>query len=386
MERLGTESAFGVLAKAKALEASGRDVIHLEIGEPDFETPEHIVEAGCRALREGHTHYTPAAGVPELREAIAEEVSRSRGVPVGAEQVVVTPGGKPVMFFAILALVERGDEVVLPDPSFPIYASMVRFAGGVPVPVPLRQENDFRLDGEEFRAAVGERTRLVILNSPANPTGGVLAREDLAAVAETLREFPEAAVLSDEIYSKLVFSGDFASITAEEGFSPSERTIILDGFSKTYAMTGWRIGYGVMPVELARHVERLQVNSNSCTNAATQQAALAALGGPQDAVGEMREEFRARRDLLTEGLNSLPGFECALPKGAFYAFPRITGTGYTADDLADRLLSEAGVACLSGTGFGEYGEGHLRFSCANSREALSEAVGRIGTFLDRAGR
>ncbi|WP_119071261.1 pyridoxal phosphate-dependent aminotransferase [Rubrobacter indicoceani] len=381
--RLGTESAFSVLAKAKALEAAGRDIIHLEIGEPDFETPPHIVEAGCRALRDGHTHYTPAAGVTELREAIAEDVSRSRGIEVNPAQVVVTPGGKPIMFFAMLALVEPGDEVVLPNPAFPIYESMVRFAGGVPVLVPLRQENDFRFDLDEFRAALSERTRLVVLNSPANPTGGVLRREDFAAIAEALREYPAATVLSDEIYSRLLFEGDFASITAEEGFSPSERTIVLDGFSKTYAMTGWRIGYGVMPGGLAVHVDRLQVNSNSCTNAAAQQAAIAAITGPQDAVEAMREEFRVRCGLMADGLNGLPGIECAEPKGAFYAFPRITETGKTADELADRLLQEAGVACLSGTGFGEYGEGHLRFSCANSRENIAEAVQRIGGVLQR---
>lgn len=381
MSRLGTESAFGVLAKAKALEAGGRDVIHLEIGEPDFDTPAHIVEAGCRALQGGHTHYTPTAGVPELREAIAREVGGTRGVAVDPAQVVVTPGGKPIMFFAILALVERGDEVLLPNPAFPIYDSMVRFCGGEPVYVPLRQERDFRFDLEEFRAGMSEKTRLVILNSPANPTGGVLTKEDLAGISEILREYPQAMVLSDEIYSRLLFSGDFASITAEEGFRPDERTIVLDGFSKTYAMTGWRIGYGVMPEPLAREVEKLQVNSNSCTSGATQQAALAALKGPQDCVEEMRAEFRAHASEVTTLLNGVPGFECAAPKGAFYVFPRITETGYTSDELADLLLEEAGVACLSGAGFGGYGEGHLRLSCANSRENLAEAVERISATL-----
>lgn len=381
MSRLGTESAFGVLAKAKALEAAGRDIIHLEIGEPDFETPPHIVEAGCRALRDGHTHYTPAAGVTELREAIADDVSRSRGVSVEPSQVVVTPGGKPVMFFAILALVEAGDEVVLPNPAFPIYESMIRFAGGTPVPLPLRQEMDFRLDPDELRAALSGKTKLVILNSPANPTGGIMTKQDFSRVSEALREYPDVTVLSDEIYSRLVFEGGFRSITAEEGFSPAERTIILDGFSKTYAMTGWRIGYGVMPEGLARHVERLQVNSNSCTNAATQQAAIAAITGPQDAVDEMRDEFRIRAKLMADGLNGLPGFSCAVPKGAFYTFPRITETGRTSDELADLLLNEAGVACLSGAGFGEFGEGHLRFSCANSRENIERAVERIGGVL-----
>ncbi len=381
MKLLGTESAFSVLAKAKALEAKGRDIVHLEIGEPDFDTPEHIVEAGCEALRGGHTHYTPSAGVMELREAIAEDVARSRGVPVGAGQVVVTPGGKPIMFFTILALVEEGDEVLLPNPSFPIYESMVRFAGGAPVFAPLRQENDFRFDLDEFRAGMSERTKLVILNSPANPTGGVLAKDDIAGLAEILREYPGAFVLSDEIYSRLLFEGEFSSIASEEGFSPSERTIILDGFSKTYAMTGWRLGYGVMPEWLAGEVAKLQVNSNSCANAAAQHAGIAALTGPQESVDEMRDEFRERRDLMVAGLNGIPGFECATPKGAFYAFPRIAGTGRSADELADMLLEKAGVACLSGTGFGEYGEGHLRFSCANSRENIRRAVEKIEAAL-----
>lgn len=377
MGLLGTESAFSVLAKAKALEARGRDIVHLEIGEPDFDTPEHIVEAGCEALRGGHTHYTPSAGVMELREAIAGDVSRSRNIPVGAGQVVVTPGGKPIMFFSILALVEEGDEVLLPNPAFPIYESMVRFAGGTPVFAPLRHENDFRFDLDEFRAGMTERTKLAILNSPANPTGGVLAKDDIIGLAEILREYPGAFVLSDEIYSRLLFSGEFASIASEEGFSPSERTIILDGFSKTYAMTGWRLGYGVMPEWLAGEVAKLQVNSNSCANAAAQHAGITALAGPQESVAEMRDEFRERRDLMVSGLNEISGIECATPKGAFYAFPRITGTGYSADELADMLLEKAGVACLSGTGFGKYGEGHLRFSCANSRENIQKALEKI---------
>lgn len=383
MKLLGTESAFSVLAKAKALEAGGRDVIHLEIGEPDFDTPEHIVEAGCEALRSGHTHYTPSAGVTELRKEIADDVAKSRGVPVGAEQVVVTPGGKPIMFFSILALVDEGDEVVLPNPSFPIYESMVRFVGGSPVFVPLRQENDFRFDLDEFQAAMSERTKLVILNSPANPTGGVLTKEDISGLARILREHPQAFVLSDEIYSRLLFSGEFASIASETGFSPSERTIVLDGFSKTYAMTGWRLGYGVMPELLAEEVARLQVNSNSCANAAAQYAGIAALTGPQDSVSEMREEFRARRNLMVSGLNEVPGVECAVPKGAFYVFPKVSGTGRPADELADVLLEEAGVACLSGTGFGEHGEGHLRFSCANSRENIERALERINDTLSQ---
>lgn len=383
MGRLGTETAFSVLAKAKALEAQGRDIIHLEIGEPDFDTADHIVEAGCRALRSGETHYTPTAGIPQLREAIADDVSKSRGIDVDPAQVVVTPGGKPIMFFAILALVEPGDEVLMPNPAFPIYESMVDFVGGTPVFVPLRQENGFRFDLDEFREGLGEKTRLVILNSPANPTGGVFTAEDIAGIAEILRDRPDVVVLSDEIYARLLYSGSFASIASEKGFGPDERTIILDGFSKTYAMTGWRLGYGVMPEALAEQVTKLQVNSNSCTAAATQHAGLAALAGPQDAVDRMLEEFRARRDLIVAGLNDLPGVECISPQGAFYAFPNISGTGHPAGELADLLLEEAGVACLSGTAFGRHGEGHLRLSYANSRENISRALDRMNEVLSQ---
>jgi aspartate aminotransferase len=383
MGRLGTETAFSVLAKAKALEAEGRKIIHLEIGEPDFDTPAHVVEAGCRALRDGHTSYTPTAGIPELREAIAADVARSRGIEVGPEQVVVTPGGKPIMFFAILALVDEGDEVLLPNPAFPIYESMVNFVGGRPVFLPLRQAMGFRFDLDEFEANLSERTRLVILNSPANPTGGVLTAEDMAGLADILRDRPNVYVLSDEIYSRLLYTGEFASITSEEGLGPEGRTIILDGFSKTYAMTGWRLGYGVMPELLAEEVAKLQVNSNSCTSAATQYAGLAALRGPQDAVEEMLAEFTARRDLIVDGLNDLPGVDCITPQGAFYAFPRITETGHPADELANLLLDEAGVACLSGTAFGHHGEGHLRLSYANSRDNIGLALVRIGEVLSR---
>ena len=383
MERLGTETAFSVLARAKALEAEGREIIHLEIGEPDFDTPAHVVEAGCKALREGHTHYTPTAGIPELREAIAGDVARSRGIEVGPEQVVVTPGGKPIMFFTILALVDEGDEVLLPNPAFPIYESMVNFVGGRPIFVPLRQEHGFRFDLDEFSAGLSERTKLVILNSPANPTGGVLTADDISGLADILRERPDVYVLSDEIYSRLLYTDEFASIASEDGLGPDGRTIILDGFSKTYAMTGWRLGYGVMPVTLADEVAKLQVNSNSCTSAATQYAGLAALEGPQDAVESMLAEFRTRRDLIVDGLNELPGVECITPQGAFYAFPRITETGHLADKLADLLLDEAGVACLSGTAFGYQGEGHLRLSYANSHENIIRALERMGEVLSR---
>jgi aspartate aminotransferase len=382
MERLGTETAFSVLAKAKALEAQGREIIHLEIGEPDFGTPSHIIEAGCRALREGHTHYTPTAGIPELRAAIAADVARSRRIAVDPEQVVVTPGGKPIMFFTIIALVEEGDEVLLPNPAFPIYESMVNFVGGRPVFVPLRQENEFRFDLDEFGAGLSDRTRLVILNSPANPTGGVLTPGDIAGLAEILRERPDVYILTDEIYSRLLYAGTFSSIASEEGLGPDGRTIILDGFSKTYAMTGWRLGYGVMPDPLAEQVIKLQVNSNSCTSAATQYAGLEALVGPQESVERMLSEFRARRDLIVCGLNELPGVECVTPRGAFYAFPRVSG--HPAQALADLLLEEAGVACLAGTAFGRYGEGHLRFSYANSRENISRALERMGEVLSRA--
>ncbi|HEX4991682.1 MAG TPA: pyridoxal phosphate-dependent aminotransferase [Rubrobacteraceae bacterium] len=383
MERLGTETAFSVLAKAKALEARGQEIIHLEIGEPDFDTPPDIVEAGCRALRNGETHYTPTAGIPELRAAIADDVARSRRIVVDPEQVVVTPGGKPIMFFAILALVDAGDEVLVPNPSFPIYESMVSFAGGQPVFVPLRQENEFRFDLDEFRAGLSERTKMVILNSPANPTGGVLTPEDIAGLADILRERPDIFVLSDEIYSRMLYESPFASIASEPDLGPDGRTIILDGFSKTYAMTGWRLGYGVMPITLAEQLTKLQVNSNSCTNAATQYAGIEALSGPQDSVERMLSEFRARRDLIVAGLNELPGVECVTPQGAFYAFPRIAGTGCSAGALADLLLDEAGVACLAGTAFGRYGEGHLRFSYATSRQNISLALERIGHILSR---
>jgi aspartate aminotransferase len=383
MNRLGTETAFSVLAKAKALEAQGREVIHLEIGEPDFDTPENIVEAGCRALRSGQTHYTPAPGIPELRAAIAADVAKSRGIPVDPAQVVVTPGGKPIMFFVILALINEGDEVLMPNPAFPIYESMVDFVGGKAVFVPLRQENSFRFDLDEFKAGLTSRTKLVIINSPANPTGGVLTPQDIAGLADILRERPDVMILSDEIYSRLLYSGTFASIAAEPALAG--RTIILDGFSKTYAMTGWRLGYGVMQPELAEAIARLQVNSNSCVNAATQWAGLEAITGPQDSVDRMLAAFRARRDLIVAGLNNLPGVECLTPEGAFYAFPSIAGTGRSSAELADLLLNEAGVACLAGTAFGRYGEGHLRLSYANSRENISKAIARMGDVLAQVG-
>jgi aspartate aminotransferase len=380
MSRLGTETAFEVLARAKALEAQGREIIHLEIGEPDFDTPAHIKAAAVRALEEGWTHYTPAAGIPALREAIADYIRRTRGIPVGPENVVVVPGGKPIMFFAILALVEEGDEVIYPNPGFPIYESMIRFVGGRPVPLRLRMENEFRVDVEELARLITPRTRMLILNSPANPTGGVLTREDLEAIAELCLKH-DLVVLSDEIYSRILYEGEHISIASFPGML--ERTIILDGFSKTYAMTGWRLGYGVMPEPLAEAVTRLMINSNSCTAAFTQIAGIAALTGPQDEVDRMVAAFRERREVMVEGLNRLPGFRCLKPKGAFYAFPNIEGTGMSSRELAHYLLEEAGVAVLSGTAFGEYGEGFLRLSFANSIENIQKALERIEKALQR---
>ena len=378
MSRLGTETAFEVLAKAKALEAQGREIIHLEIGEPDFNTPANIVEAGIAGLRNGQTHYTPAAGVLPLRQTIADEVAKTRGIPVHPDQVVVVPGGKPIMFYAMLALCEAGDEVIYPNPGFPIYESMIRFSGATAVPIPLRMENDFGLDVAELRSLITDRTRLIILNSPANPTGGVLSSADLAQVAETALE-RGIPVLSDEIYCRILYEGEFASIASVPGMA--EQTIILDGFSKTYAMTGWRLGYGVMPVELARQITKLMVNSNSCTAAFTQTAGIEALSGPQESVEAMVAAFRRRRDLIVDGLNRIPGFRCLTPKGAFYVFPNIEGTGRHSQELADMLLYEAGVAALSGTCFGAHGEGFLRFSYANSEENLAKALDRIAAVV-----
>jgi aspartate/methionine/tyrosine aminotransferase len=381
MSRLGTETAFDVLVRARALEAQGRKVIHLEIGEPDFATPRHIIEAAKKALDEGWTHYGPAQGFPDLREAIADYVSRTRSIRVGPDHVAVVPGGKPILFFPMLALLEPGDEVLYPNPGFPIYESMIRFLGAVPVPLPLMEERGFALDLDLLRDRLSERTRLLILNSPHNPTGGVLSRADVEAIADMVRD-RDLMVLSDEIYSRIYYDEPPFSIASLPGML--EKTIILDGFSKTYAMTGWRIGYGVMPTWLVAAVNRLMVNSNSCTASFTQRAALAALTGPQDDADRMVAEFRRRRDAFCDALNALPGLRCARPQGAFYAFPNIRDTGFSSGELADRLLEEAGVACLSGTAFGAYGEGYLRFSYANSYENLIEAVERIAAFLDRA--
>jgi len=378
MHRIGTETAFEVLVRARALEAQGRRIIHLEIGEPDFATPAHIVEAAKQALEEGWTHYGPTLGFPELREAVAAYVRRTRGVEVGAQNVAIVPGGKPIIFFPMLALLEPGDEVIYPNPGFPIYESMIRYVGAEPVPMPLIEEHGFAIDLDWLRDHLSERTRLLILNSPQNPTGGVIPPEQVRAIAEMVRE-RDLMVLSDEIYSRIHYGQPPFSIASVPGLL--EKTIILDGFSKTYAMTGWRIGYGVMPEWLVEAVGKLMVNSNSCTASFTQRAGLAALQGPQDAVEAMVAEFRRRRQAFCDGLNRLPGFRCARPGGAFYAFPNMRGTGVDSRALADRLLTEAGVACLSGTAFGAYGEGYLRFSYANSYENLMEALERIARSL-----
>lgn len=379
MSRLGTETAFEVLSKAKALERKGRSIIHLEIGEPDFATPKHIVDAAVDALREGWTHYGPSAGLPELREAIARYVSRTRGVTVTPEEVVVVPGGKPIMFYTMLALIDEGDEVIYPNPGFPIYESMINYVGGRAVPIPLREERDFAMDVDEMTGLITPRTKLIILNSPQNPTGGVLGRSDIERAAEIIGE-RNIMVLADEIYSRLQFAGEPFSIMSVPGMQ--ERTILLDGFSKTYAMTGWRIGYGVMRAELANQITRLMTNSNSCTASFTQRAALAALEGDQSAVGVMREEFERRSHAFVYGLNRIHGFSARMPKGAFYVFANISQTGWVAKPLADALLSEAGVAALSGTAFGKYGEGYLRFSVANSMENLMEALKRIDAWAN----
>lgn len=380
MNNLGTETAFEVLVKARALEAQGRDIIHLEVGEPDFATPENIVDAAVESLHKGATKYTPSAGIPELRAAIAKRVSESRGITVKPEQVVVTPGAKPIMFFVILALVDAGDEVVTPNPAFPIYESMIRFTGGIPRFYRLREENNFRFDPDEFRSLVNAKTKLIILNSPQNPTGGVLEESDLAVIAELATKY-DIPVLADEIYWQIIYDGKFHSITQFPGMA--ERTIILDGFSKSYSMTGWRLGFGVMNEQLAPHITRLMTNSNSCTSALTQWAGVEALNGPQESVENMRRAFHERRDAIVAGMNQVPGFRCLTPKGAFYVFPNITGTGWDSRKMADYILNEAGVACLSGTAFGEYGEGYLRFSYANSLENINKALMRIREAVEK---
>jgi aspartate/methionine/tyrosine aminotransferase len=378
VQQLGTETAFKVLAKAKDLEAQGRNIVHLEIGQPDFPTPANIVAAGKQAIDEGWTSYGPTCGQPDFRELIAQHISTTRGINVQGSQVVVTPGGKPVMFYAILALVEKGDEVVYPDPGFPIYKSLIDFAGGKAIPLPLLEVNDFSFDVEKLETLISDKTKLLILNSPQNPTGGVLKKEDLETIA-TLCVKHDVVILTDEIYSQLLYDDTFESITQFDGVS--ERAIILDGFSKTYSMTGWRLGYGIYPKWLVDSIENLMVNSNSCTASFTQRAGMEALSGPQDSVVQMREAFRKRRDFFIEELNKIPGISCRVPKGAFYAFANVSQIPLSSKELENRLLEEAGVACLAGDGFGEQGRGFIRFSYANSIENIGEALSRIDVFV-----
>jgi aspartate aminotransferase len=374
MSRLSSESAFFVLAKAKALEAEGRQIIHLEIGEPDFNTPQNVKEAAIRAIRDGYTHYTPAAGIPAARKAIADYVSRTRGVAFTPNEVVITPGAKPILFYTILALIEAGDEVILPNPGFPTYESMVRFAGGKPVPISLREELGFRLDTKELETLLGPRTKLIILNSPHNPTGGSLSDHDLAAIAEMVLN-REILILSDEIYSRIVYEGDHHSIVSIQGMK--NQVILLDGFSKTFAMTGWRLGFGLMNSSLVEKITLLMINSNSCTAAFTQMAGIEALEGPQDAVAKMVAELKHRRSFIVQGLNQIPGVTCRWPAGAFYAFPNVESFGIPSQVLAERILMEGGVAVLAGSDFGSAGEGYLRISYANSLENLEMALLRI---------
>ncbi|MEM3616327.1 MAG: pyridoxal phosphate-dependent aminotransferase [Candidatus Bathyarchaeia archaeon] len=381
MASLGTETAFEVLARAKALERRGKDIIHLEIGEPDFDTPKNIKEAAVKALYAGYTHYVPAAGIPEVREAIAEYISKTRKIPVNPEEVVVTPGAKPIMFFAILACVDRGEEVLYPNPGFPIYESMINFVGAKPVPIPLKEENDFRLDHEYVKAKITKKTKMIILNSPENPTGGVLTREDLKVIADCVANKDDVIVLSDEIYSRIIYEGTHESIASLPGMK--EKTVILDGFSKTYAMTGWRLGYGVMRKDLAEKITQLMINSNSCTCAFVQMAGVEALKGPQDSVDKMVEEFRKRREVIVSGLNNIKGITCRKPKGAFYVFPNIKGIRKKSKEFSDYLLNEAGVAVLPGTSFGKYGEGYLRISFANSVENIKKALDRISKAVEK---
>jgi aspartate aminotransferase len=376
---LGTETAFETLAKAKELERQGKSIIHLEIGEPDFDTPVHIRDAAKQALDDGFTHYGASAGQLELREAIAKHQTERQGYEVSPGSVVVTPGGKPVMFFTIMALVEEGDEVIYPNPGFPIYESMIRYMGGTPVPMQLNEESGYNADIDKLRTLITPRTKLLIVNSPNNPCGSVIPESDLEKIAQMAVE-NDLTVMADEIYKDMYYGDqEHVSITKFPGMP--ERTVILDGFSKSYAMTGWRLGYGVFPEYLVEPVTRLMTNSVSCTSVFSQMAAIAALEGPQDSVGVMMEEFTKRRDLIVEGLNSLPGVTCPTPKGAFYAFPNITGTGLSSHEFAEKAMYEAGVALLAGTAFGEFGDGYVRISFANSQENLREAIKRLRTIL-----
>jgi len=375
MDSLGTETAFEVLAKAKALEKKGREIIHLEIGEPDFDTPNNIKEAAIKALKAGYTHYVPAAGIPELRTAIAEYLSESREIDVDPEEVVVTPGAKPIIFFSILALVEPGDEVMYPNPGFPIYESMINFVGAKPVPMPLKEEEDFRIDNQDTVNKITKKTKMIILNSPENPTGGVLNKDNLEAIADQVKNRDDLFVLSDEVYCKIIYEGKHESIASIP--SMKEQTILMDGFSKTYAMTGWRLGYAAMRKDLAQKVTQLMINSNSCTCAFSQMAGIEALRGPQDESKKMVDEFKKRREVIVSGLNKIKGITCKRPRGSFYVFPNVKSLGMDCRKLSEFLLNRAGVAVLSGTAFGSYGEGYLRLSFANSVENIEKATKRI---------
>ena len=380
MKRLGTETAFEVLARARQMEARGKEIIHLEIGEPDFNTPKNIIDSAVNALNEGQTQYGPSAGLPEARDTFAQYISRDRGVAVEPENIVITPGAKPILFYTILAMTEPGDEVIYPDPGFPIYESVINFTGATPVPLPLREKKTFSFDPEEFKALVNKKTKLIIINSPQNPTGGVLSADDMKLVADSAIKY-DAWILSDEVYSKMIYEEPHVSIFQYP--EVKERTILLEGHSKTYAMTGWRLGYGVMPVPLAEQIAKLQTNCSSCTPGFTQIAGMEALTGPQEESLKMIAEFKVRRDLIVDGLNEIPGFSCLRPKGSFYVFPNITGNGMSSQQVEDKLLEKAGVALLSGACFGKFGEGYLRLSFANSQENISKALDKISTLFKK---
>lgn len=381
MATLETETAFEVLAKAKALEKQGKNIVHLEIGEPDFDTPQHIKDAAVKALKDGYTHYGPSAGLPEFREVIAQYISRTRGIEAEAADVVVTPGAKPIMFFSMLALVNPGEEILYPNPGFPVYESLANFVQGKPVPIPLKEENDFRLDPEYVKKKITKKTKMIILNYPENPTGGILTRDDLKVIADCIADRDDVFVLADEIYSRIIYEGKHDSIASLPGMK--DKTILLDGFSKTYAMTGWRLGYGVMRKDIAQKIAQLMTNSNSCTASFTQIAGIEALKGPQGDVEKMIAEFKRRREVIVEGLNKIKGFTCKEPKGAFYVFPNITGTGMDSRKLGDHLLYDAGVAVLPGTSFGKFGEGYLRLSFANSVENIKKALDLIAKAVEK---
>ncbi|HOJ86810.1 MAG: pyridoxal phosphate-dependent aminotransferase [Elusimicrobiales bacterium] len=382
MNRLGTETAFEVLAKAKKLEAEGKEIVHLEIGEPDFDTPKNIKKAAIEAIKNGYTHYTPSAGIPKAREAVSEYLNKTRpGINARPEDVVITVGGKPVMLYTILALVDEGDEVICPNPTYPIYESLVNFVGGKTVPIQIKEEKGFNFDVEDLEKLITPKTKLIVINSPANPTGGVIPEKDMEKIVKILEKHPQIYILSDEIYSEIIYSGKHISIATYPGMR--QRTIVLDGLSKTYAMTGWRLGYGLCPSDLAPYITKLITNSVSCAPAFGQMALIESLTGPQNSVKKMLREFKKRRDAIVKGLNEIPGFSCQTPKGAFYVFPNITKTGYKSQELADMILYEAGVACLSGTCFGAYGEGYLRFSYANSLENINKAIEKIKSISNK---